>query len=176
MSVLGGLPAQHLPHAEARCHAVRGGGVGPHRHPHEGADTGGVGQLDAHPGGDRHLPQIAPAVGVGGLPEQGRAEPRHRDSLSHGTAQISAGEGALPQAVAALGLAGAPLTAGFIAKYVSKESLGDVALPALPAVALAVGNTAGALLSVRFAIEAPGAIRWVVLAAVLVAVAAAWLR
>jgi len=46
----------------------------------------------------------------------------------------------------------------------------------VPAVALAVGNTAGALLSVRFAIEAPGAIRWVVLAAVLVAVAAAWLR
>ncbi|MGY6496742.1 MAG: complex I subunit 5 family protein [Microcella sp.] len=62
----------------------------------------------------------------------------------------------VPQAVAALGLAGAPLTAGFIAKYVSKESLGDVALPALPAVALAdllpwfaVGST---VLLARFAV------------------------
>lgn len=62
----------------------------------------------------------------------------------------------VPQTVAALGLAGAPLTAGFIAKYVSKESLGDVALPGLPVVALAdilpwfaVGST---VLLARFAI------------------------
>jgi len=44
------------------------------------------------------------------------------------------------------------------------------------ALALTVGTTLGAAASVRFALAAPGAIRWVVLGAVLAAVAAAWLR
>lgn len=45
-----------------------------------------------------------------------------------------------------------------------------------PAFVLAVGTTLGAMLSVRFAIRAPGSIRWIVLATVLAAIAAAWLR
>jgi uncharacterized membrane protein YfcA len=46
----------------------------------------------------------------------------------------------------------------------------------LPAVVLAAGTTTGAMLSVRFALSAPGAIRWIVLATVLAAVVAAAVR
>ncbi len=46
----------------------------------------------------------------------------------------------------------------------------------LPAVVLAGGTTLGATLSVRFALRAPGSIRWIVLGTVVAAVVAAWLR
>lgn len=45
-----------------------------------------------------------------------------------------------------------------------------------PAVVLAAGTTLGAMASVRFAVKAPESIRWIVLATVIAALVAAWLR